>query len=117
MSANPASELSRSLWLPAPQIAMAPLPTGGTADLVVVGGGVAGLSVAYEALQVGRKVIVLDRASIGAGMTLRTTAHLSSASDDWFHKFIALRGEEDARALFESMEAAIHRIEEICRAE
>ncbi|TIW30116.1 MAG: FAD-binding oxidoreductase, partial [Mesorhizobium sp.] len=53
-------------------------------DVVVVGSGIAGLSVAYELAVAGQKVAVLDRGRIGSGMTARTTAHLSSVCDDYF---------------------------------
>ena len=42
-------------------------------DTVIVGAGIAGLSVAYELAQAGQKVIVVDRGSIAGGMTSRTT--------------------------------------------
>ena len=43
-------------------------------DLVVVGSGIAGMSMAYEAARFSWKVIVIDRAeTIGGVMTPRTT--------------------------------------------
>jgi hypothetical protein len=97
MSSNVQSERSVSLWMPIPVLPGAPVAGDGEADLVVVGGGMAGLSVAYEALLKGRRVMVIDRGPIASGMTARTSAHLSSQLDDRYHDFIGLRGEEDAR--------------------
>jgi glycine/D-amino acid oxidase-like deaminating enzyme len=77
----------------------------------------AGLSVAYEALLKGRHVTILDRGAIGSGMTARTTAHLASALDDRYYEFIGLRGEEEARLLYQSLAAAIDRIEQIADTE
>jgi len=95
----------------------APLQDSRPGDLVVVGAGMAGLSVAYEALQRGRKVTVLDRGPIAAGMTARTTAHLASALDDRYYKFAELRGKDEARLLYRSLTASIERIEQIARTE
>jgi glycine/D-amino acid oxidase-like deaminating enzyme len=117
MSENVQAEQSVSLWMPIPDLPGTPVEDDRPADLVVVGGGMAGLSVAYEALRKGRHVTVIDRGPIASGMTARTTAHLASALDDRFYKFIDLRGENQARQLYQSLAAAIDRIEEIARQE
>ena len=70
-----------------------PLGENAECDLVVVGSGIAGLSTAYEAARFGWKVIVIDRAAtIGGVMTPRTTAHLATELDDYYHRLIAARG-------------------------
>jgi glycine/D-amino acid oxidase-like deaminating enzyme/nitrite reductase/ring-hydroxylating ferredoxin subunit len=115
--ANVDAESSKSLWLPVPDIAGEPLTDSRPADLVVVGSGIAGLSVAYQAARDGREVIILDRGAIGSGMTARTTAHLTCTLDDFYQEFIALRGEDEARLLYQSQAAAIDRIEQIVRSE
>jgi glycine/D-amino acid oxidase-like deaminating enzyme/nitrite reductase/ring-hydroxylating ferredoxin subunit len=86
-----------------------------TCDVVIVGSGIAGLSTAYELSTVGRSVIVVDRGSIGGGMTSRTTAHLAPICDDGVAELIRLRGEEAAREFTESQNAAVDRIEAIVR--
>jgi glycine/D-amino acid oxidase-like deaminating enzyme len=115
--ANVSAESSKSIWLPVPNIAGEPLADSRPADLVVVGGGIAGLSVAYQAARDGREVVILDRGALGSGMTARTTAHLTCTLDDFYHEFIALRGEDEARLLYQSQAAAIDRIEQIVRSE
>lgn len=95
-----------------------PLTADTDCDLVVVGSGIAGLSIAYEAARWGWRVIVIDRQeTIGGVMTPRTTAHLASEIDDYYHYLVKAVGEEDARAYHESQVAAINRIEAICRDE
>jgi glycine/D-amino acid oxidase-like deaminating enzyme/nitrite reductase/ring-hydroxylating ferredoxin subunit len=84
-----------------------------TADTVIIGSGIAGLSTAYELAMRGKDVVVLDRGAICKGMTSRTTAHLTSMSDDGFDTVIKVRGEKAARLFYESHSAAIDRIEEI----
>lgn len=95
-------------------------PLGGDeeCDLVIVGSGIAGISVAYEAARFGWKVVVIHRAeTIGGVMTPRTTAHLATELDDYYHVLIDAVGEEDARLYHESQVAAVNRIEAICREE
>jgi glycine/D-amino acid oxidase-like deaminating enzyme/nitrite reductase/ring-hydroxylating ferredoxin subunit len=113
VSSNVQSERSVSLWMPIPDLPGMPAEDSRPADLVVIGGGMAGLSVAYEALLAGRQVTIIDRGPIASGMTARTTAHLASAFDDRYYEFISLHGEAQARSLYESLAAAIDRIEEI----
>jgi len=111
---NVSSERSRSLWMSTTSVAQAPPLTDDiNADIVVVGSGIAGLSVAYELSKAGKRVIVLERGSVGGGMTARTTAHLASDMDDYYHRYLRLRGEDEARIYRESQAAAIDRIEEI----
>jgi glycine/D-amino acid oxidase-like deaminating enzyme/nitrite reductase/ring-hydroxylating ferredoxin subunit len=84
-------------------------------DLVVVGSGIAGLSTAYEAARWGWKVVVVDRQqTIGGVMTPRTTAHLASELDDYYHYLVKAVGEDDARLYHDSQVAAINRIETVC---
>ena len=95
-----------------------PLASDATCDVVVVGSGIAGLSAAYEAAHLGSQVIVIDRAeTIGGVMTPRTTAHLASEIDDYYHLLIDAVGEDGARLYHESQVAAINRVEAICRDE
>ena len=109
---------TRSIWTEdSPAIEAPPLDVDATCDVLVVGGGIAGLSAAYEAAHLGRSVIVIDRGDVGAGMTAHTTAHLASESDDWNFKLIDAHGKDAARTNYESQVAAINRIEAICRDE
>jgi glycine/D-amino acid oxidase-like deaminating enzyme len=94
-----------------------PLTGDVEADVVVVGAGIAGLSIAYELACTGRSVVVLDAGRIGGGVTARTTAHLSNALDDRWQELIRLRGLDDARLAAESHGRAIDRIGEIVAAE
>lgn len=83
------------------------------ADVCIIGGGIAGLTTAYELLQSGRSVVVLEDGLLGGGMTCRTSAHLSAILDDRFAELERLRGPEAARMAAASHAAAIDRIEEI----
>jgi glycine/D-amino acid oxidase-like deaminating enzyme/nitrite reductase/ring-hydroxylating ferredoxin subunit len=115
---NVGDEHSVSLWMKdAPAIDAPTLAADAQADVVVIGSGIAGLSTAYELGRLGRSVIVIDRGKIGRGMTARTTAHLVSEIDDYYHELIHVHGEDEARRYHESQVAAVNRIEAICRDE
>ena len=110
---NAFDEMSRSLWMDV-SVADAPqLREDLRVDTAVVGSGIAGLSTAYELARQGQKVVVLDRGRIAGGMTARTTAHLTSQSDDGFETLIRVRGLEGAKAFYESHAAAIDHIEAV----
>jgi len=111
---NARREKTRSLWMNIKVDPTAPRYAGKqTCETVVIGSGIAGLSVAYELVTRGQKVIVLDRGAIAGGMTSRTTAHLAPICDDGLSALISLRGEKIAALFQQSQEAAVSRIEEI----
>jgi glycine/D-amino acid oxidase-like deaminating enzyme len=95
---NVSSEASASVWMKTATVSDASaLTEDSRADVVVVGAGIAGLSVAYELAGVGKSVIVLDRGRLGGGMTARTSAHLTCAFDDYYHEHMRLRGQDETR--------------------
>ena len=114
---NVAQERTKSLWMET-RVADAPALAGDhTADVVIIGAGIAGLSTAYELMARGRSVMVIDRGAIGSGMTARTSAHLVSALDDGYAELIKTRGLEVAKLVYQSQAAAINRIEAIAARE
>ena len=84
-----------------------------TADVCVIGAGIAGLTTAYMLGKEGKSVVVLDDRTIGGGETSRTTAHLVNALDDRYFNLEKLHGQKGAKLAAESHTAAIDRIEEI----
>lgn len=112
------NEATQSCWMAGPHIEHdGKLDRDVACDVVIVGAGIAGLSSAYELVQMGRSVVVIDRAGVGGAMTMRTTAHLASALDDYYSELVKVHGEETACTYYKSQAAAIDRIEEICAAE
>src|SRR4029079_12016206 len=84
-----------------------------TADVCVVGAGIAGLTTAYLLAREGRTVIVIDAGHVGHGQTAVTTAHLSYVIDDTFKEMLRLHGPDGARLARDSHARAIDRIETI----
>ena len=103
-----------SIWMATADISPRPtLSEDMTADVCVVGAGIAGLTTAYLLTDEGRSVIVLNDGTIAGGETSRTTAHLVNALDDRYFEIERLHGEKGARLAAESHTAAIDRIEAI----
>src|SRR5688572_6241784 len=63
------------------ELGVRPLTEDVSAEVCVVGAGIAGLMIAERLASSGRSVIVLDQSGVLAGETGRTTAHLTSVLD------------------------------------
>jgi glycine/D-amino acid oxidase-like deaminating enzyme len=87
------------------------------ADVCVVGAGISGLTTAYLLARDGRRVVVLDDGPVGGGETGRTTAHIATSFDDYYHEVARLHGAETARRVAESFRAGVDRVEAIVRDE
>jgi glycine/D-amino acid oxidase-like deaminating enzyme/nitrite reductase/ring-hydroxylating ferredoxin subunit len=110
---NARDQRTKSLWMSVEVDSDAPRLEGKlSCETVVVGAGIAGLSIAHELASAGQSVIVVDRGTIAGGMTSRTTAHLAPICDDGISALINARGDEVARQFQQSQEAAVARIEE-----
>jgi glycine/D-amino acid oxidase-like deaminating enzyme/nitrite reductase/ring-hydroxylating ferredoxin subunit len=109
---------TRPLWLTTAELTEEGLLSGDdTAQVCIVGAGIAGLTTAYFLAIEGRRVVVLDDGLSGGGETCRTTAHLVSALDDRFYHLERLHGAQGARLAAESHTAAIDTIEGIVERE
>src|SRR5919107_731317 len=107
-----------SVWMATGDVPeFGPLAHEASADVCVVGAGIAGLTVAYLLAREGRSVIVLDDGPVAGGETARTTAHLVNALDDRYYELERLHGERGARRAPESHTPAIDQIEEIVERE
>lgn len=87
------------------------------ADVVIVGAGITGLTSAYLLLKKGKKVIVVDKESVGSGETFNTTAFLTYATDADLTELVHNFGDEKAKMVWGSLEGAIDLIEMIVREE
>ena len=86
-------------------------------DVVVVGGGLAGLSVAYCLVRSGKKVVLVEDGLLGSGETGRTTAHLVTAMDDRYYYLQRYFGKEKTKLIAQSHAAAIDFVEKTVQIE
>jgi glycine/D-amino acid oxidase-like deaminating enzyme/nitrite reductase/ring-hydroxylating ferredoxin subunit len=84
-----------------------------TADVCIIGGGIAGLTTAYLLGRENLHVVVIDADAPTSGETSRTTAHLASAIDDRFYNIERWHGEHGAKVAAASHSSAIDLIERI----
>ena len=86
-------------------------------DVVVVGGGIAGLTTAYLLSKSDKKVAVIEDGFIGSGETGRTTAHITHALDDRYYNLEQKHGLDGVRTAADSHTTAINCIESIVKQE
>lgn len=113
MTAPNTKSLWREVSLPSfPRLEAAP-----EVDVVIIGGGVTGLTAAYFALLAGKRVCLLERDRLGRGDTGNTTAHLTGVTDQRLRSLVRTFGEAGASLAWYSGFYAIEAIEEIVTTE
>ena len=94
----------------------APLPKNSLPqerDVVVIGGGITGLTAAVLLKRSGKRVCVLEKSRVGSGETGHTSAHLTCLTDLRPVELIRNFGEEAARLAWQAGAAAIDLIEQL----
>ena len=86
-------------------------------DVVVVGGGIAGLTTAYLLKQAGLRVIVLEKNTIGSGTTSKTTGKVTSQHGLVYAGLQKNHGEDTARIYGEANQEALEEIKKLIRQE
>jgi glycine/D-amino acid oxidase-like deaminating enzyme/nitrite reductase/ring-hydroxylating ferredoxin subunit len=85
-------------------------------DVVIVGGGITGITAAYLLKQAGASFVLLERDSIASADTGCTTAHLTCVTDARLTKLVKDFGRDHALAAWDAGQAAIDQIREISSA-
>ncbi|MEW2578520.1 FAD-dependent oxidoreductase [Streptomyces syringium] len=109
--------IAESHWMAtAPATAHPPLTSDLEVDVAVIGGGIAGLSAAWELVEAGRSVAVLEADRIAAGVSGHTTAKVTALHTLVYGRLRRTRGSEDARLYARSQQEAVERVAEITAA-
>lgn len=93
-----------------------PLTEDLTTDVVIVGGGITGLTAAYILSRAGRRVVLLERDRCASADTGHTSAHLTMVTDLRLTDLATAFGREAAALVWEGGRAAITQIEWMVRA-
>lgn len=86
-------------------------------DVLIIGGGIAGLTTAYCLTKAGRRVTLLEDGYLGSGETGRTTAQITYALDDRYYDLIKFFGKEKAALAAQSHKYALEWINDTVSAE
>jgi glycine/D-amino acid oxidase-like deaminating enzyme/nitrite reductase/ring-hydroxylating ferredoxin subunit len=102
---------------PAP-LGLNPLEENIETDVVIIGGGIAGLSIAYALSRRGRRCVVIEQDLIGGIEPARLeSAHLAEALDGRYFRLENIYGTENAALVARSHSAAIQAIRDTIRDE
>jgi glycine/D-amino acid oxidase-like deaminating enzyme len=84
-------------------------------DVVIVGGGITGLTAAYLLVKAGKTVALLERERCAQIDTGHTTAHLTMVTDERLTDLADRFGRDHAQAVWDAGLAAIAQIDSIVR--
>jgi len=87
------------------------------ADVLVVGGGVTGITTAYLLKKAGLTVVLIERERVASIDTGHTTAHLTYVTDVQLQQLVRNIGKDHAQAAWDAGAAAIDEIERIVERE
>ena len=90
-----------------------PLEEGTKTDVCIVGGGIAGMTMAYRLVEAGCPTVLLEAGRIGYGVTGYTTAKVTSQHQLIYDRLIRTLGKERAQAYARANQSAIDWVEEI----
>jgi glycine/D-amino acid oxidase-like deaminating enzyme/nitrite reductase/ring-hydroxylating ferredoxin subunit len=92
-----------SLWSDtAPETHFPKLEGNRHVDVLVVGGGIMGLTAAYLLRKEGLSVAVIERERIGCGQTGQTTAHVTRVTDTRLSDLVKTFGRDHAQAVWDA---------------
>ncbi|MGN0158410.1 MAG: FAD-dependent oxidoreductase [Brotaphodocola sp.] len=86
-----------------------------TTDVLIIGGGMAGILCAYMLEQAGMDYMLVEAETVCSGMTENTTAKLTVQHGLIFHRLIQKFGAEKARMYLDANQEALREYEQLCR--
>ncbi len=92
-----------------------PLSGDKTTDVLIVGGGIAGLLCAYQLKNAGVDCLLIEADKICGGITGDTTAKITLSHGLLYHKLIRRFGEDAARRYLEAQKEACEAYARLCR--
>ena len=79
-------------------------------DILIIGGGITGLTTAYYLKDSNKKITLIDKSNIGNGITSKTTAKITYLQQDIYRKLTNIHGKNIAKKYYDSQKEAINQI-------
>ncbi len=105
-----------SLWADTALPAFPPLEHDAEADVLIIGGGLAGILCAYTLTQAGMDCLLIEADTICGGISRNTTAKITSQHGLIYGKLERQFGPDTARLYWKTNEAALRRYRQLARA-
>jgi glycine/D-amino acid oxidase-like deaminating enzyme len=108
-------KLLDSLWSATTKMPEFPaLESDTKTDVLIIGGGMAGLLTAFALTQAGAKVLLIERNEVCGGVTANTTAKLTAQHGLIYHRIAENFGWEAARMYWDIQTAAMEKYRRLC---
>lgn len=84
-------------------------------DILIIGGGLTGLNIAYFLRNTNKKIVIIDKSKIGMGVSSKTTAKITYLQQDVYRKLTGMHNKDVAFKYYQSQKDAIKLINKIVR--
>ena len=105
----------KSLWSEFSMPSFKKLDRNIKTDVLIIGGGIAGLLIAYELYKRGINCVTVEAKKICEGITNCTTAKITSQHGLIYERLVSSSGKEVAQKYLNANEKAIDKYREICK--
>ncbi len=82
-------------------------------DVLIIGGGITGLTTAYFLKDSGKKIMLIDKGAIGMGISAKTTAKITYLQQNIYSKLSNMHGYDKSKLYYQAQQEAIKLIREI----
>lgn len=86
-------------------------------EVIIIGGGITGITLSYLLVKSGKKVIVIDKDTLGRSVSAKTTAFLATDIDTDLPDLVKMFGKSETKEIWESHKSAIDTTERIIKEE
>ncbi len=105
-----------TFWEKRTQLPAFPQLTGDTeTDVLVIGGGMAGLLTAWQLQRKGIDTLLVERGRLCSGTTAGTTAKITAQHGLIYHKILRAYGKEYAQMYYRANDWAVKNLKKLCR--
>lgn len=98
-----------------PHLRFSPLEGKSTTDVLIIGGGIAGILCAYKLKNAGVDCLLLEATDVCGGITKNTTAKITLTHSLLYDKMLRRFGEEKTRLYVEAQASAIKEYTQLCQ--